>query len=316
MKLKKYSYLILIVLMLLVGINKVDAATSKKCYYMSNDNTFKATLTITTGRGNLSCCTGSNWYYKIWGGCSCTLEDYARVSVDKIGESKFDFNKEVVANWWDSGLFSNWYDQCTKGNKVCFSPYYESEDKANSASNPACPSYLVFQYCEMYYVWATEDEATAKRAVEGIEASGCSGNYGSSTKTTAGGKEIPITSEEYYSEFEFEGIIEFDKDHKPTCADYDAIFGDKNNPDSISYMVHEVLQYVRIIVPILIILLGTIDFAKAVIAGKEDNMKKAQNDFIKRVIIGVAIFFVPLLVDVLMKLADIVWEGNYTHCNL
>jgi hypothetical protein len=61
--------------------------------------------------------------------------------------------------------------------------------------------------------------------------------------------------------------------------------------------------------------MGTLDLGKAVLANKEDQIKKAQTDFIKRVIIGVAVFFVPLLVDVVMWLADLVWQGDYIHCD-
>ncbi len=81
-------------------------------------------------------------------------------------------------------------------------------------------------------------------------------------------------------------------------------------------MIDTIMEYVRIIVPILIILLGTVDFAKAVIAGKEDNMKKAQKDFVIRIIAGVAVFFVPVLIDIIMDLAEIVWQGEgYKICN-
>ena len=89
------------------------------------------------------------------------------------------------------------------------------------------------------------------------------------------------------------------------------------SPPSIAYLVNTVLQYVRVIVPILIIILGSLDFAKAVIAGKEDEMKKAQSTFIKRLVIGVAVFFVPALVNIIIYLADIVWEGlGYSTCTL
>ena len=87
--------------------------------------------------------------------------------------------------------------------------------------------------------------------------------------------------------------------------------------DDIIELVKEILQYPRIIVPILVILLGTIDFGKAVIASKEDEMRKAQSTFIKRVIIGTLIFFVPTFVEIIMELADIVWEGlGYSTCGL
>lgn len=94
------------------------------------------------------------------------------------------------------------------------------------------------------------------------------------------------------------------------------IFGDKNNPDSLSHLINEILQYPRIIVPIIVIGLGTLDLAKAVIASKEDEMKKAQKTFAKRVIIGVAFFLIPAFVNLIMWLADIVWNGAYPTCGL
>ena len=98
------------------------------------------------------------------------------------------------------------------------------------------------------------------------------------------------------------------------CAE---LFGSKNNPSSIRYMVNEILLYPKIIVPILVIVLGMIDFAKAAIASKPDEMKKAQSDFVKRLIAGVVVFFVPVIIDILMGFADLVWAGlGYTSCGL
>lgn len=98
--------------------------------------------------------------------------------------------------------------------------------------------------------------------------------------------------------------------------DCEGLFGDENDPESLRYLINEILVNGRIIVPVLVIGLGTLDFAKAVIAGKEDEMKKAQSTFIKRVIIGVAFFFTPLFIDIIMWLADMVWEGMYSTCGL
>lgn len=95
--------------------------------------------------------------------------------------------------------------------------------------------------------------------------------------------------------------------------DCNAIFG--SGEGSLRELINDVLKYPKIIVPILLILLGTLDFAKAVIASKEDEMKKAQSTFIKRVIAAVGVFFVPVIVDLLMTLADMVWIGTgYSSC--
>lgn len=100
-------------------------------------------------------------------------------------------------------------------------------------------------------------------------------------------------------------------------VDCDTIFGDKDDPTSIRYLVNDVLKIPQIAVPILIILLGSIDFGTAVLSSKEEGMKKAQTKFVKRVVIGVCIFLVPIIMDVLMVLADIVWAGTgLTGCNI
>ena len=94
------------------------------------------------------------------------------------------------------------------------------------------------------------------------------------------------------------------------------LFGDRNDPDSLNYLINEILQYPKIIVPILVIGLGTLDLVKAVIAGKEDDMRKAQKTFVKRLLIGVAFFLLPVLINIIMWLANVVWNGAYTTCGL
>ena len=102
-----------------------------------------------------------------------------------------------------------------------------------------------------------------------------------------------------------------------TNVNCESLFGSKNDPNSIRYIVDEILQYPRIIVPMLVILLGALDFGKAVISGKEDEIKKIKATFVKRVIAGVGLYFVPVIVDLIMVLADIVWEGlGYTSCGI
>ena len=86
---------------------------------------------------------------------------------------------------------------------------------------------------------------------------------------------------------------------------------------SLIELINDILKYPKYIVPGIILVLGTLDFLKAVLAGKEDEMKKAQKTFIKRVIIGVCVFLVPVLINGIIWLANIAWEGlGYTTCSL
>ena len=100
------------------------------------------------------------------------------------------------------------------------------------------------------------------------------------------------------------------------AATCEGIFGDLKNPDSLRYLLNEILMYPKIIVPIIVIGFGTLDLAKAVTASKEDDMKKAQKTFVKRILIGVSIFFVPTIMNLIMYIADIVWNGSFTTCGL
>ena len=56
------------------------------------------------------------------------------------------------------------------------------------------------------------------------------------------------------------------------------------------------LDILQIAVPIILIIMGTIDLVRALVAQKNEQMKKAQSTLIKRVIIGVVIFFVPMAI--------------------
>lgn len=72
-------------------------------------------------------------------------------------------------------------------------------------------------------------------------------------------------------------------------------------------LVKKILRLVQIIVPIALILFGTFDMAKAVIAGDEKKMKEAQKPFIKRIISAVIVFLIPFIVNLVMNL---VTTGN------
>lgn len=57
-------------------------------------------------------------------------------------------------------------------------------------------------------------------------------------------------------------------------------------------------------IPIVLIIYGTIDLGKAVIASDEKEIKAAQSRLIKRFIYAAAVFFVVTLVNVLMNIVS------------
>lgn len=77
----------------------------------------------------------------------------------------------------------------------------------------------------------------------------------------------------------------------------------------LKQIINEILAYPRYIVPAILIALGSLDIFKAVIAGKEDEMKKAQRTFIKRMIAGVLVYLVPIIINIMIWFANIAWQG-------
>ena len=50
-----------------------------------------------------------------------------------------------------------------------------------------------------------------------------------------------------------------------------------------------------------VILLGIIDFIKAIVSEKDDEMKKAQGHFVKRLIAAALIFIIPFIIEFILN---------------
>ena len=78
----------------------------------------------------------------------------------------------------------------------------------------------------------------------------------------------------------------------------------------------------KILVPIVLIALGCIDLGKAVIASKDDEIKKSVKTLVIRIVAGIIIFFVPTLINLVVNLingSDVYTGedfGTCTHCLL
>ena len=79
--------------------------------------------------------------------------------------------------------------------------------------------------------------------------------------------------------------------------------------------IGNLLKVIFIAVPILLIVMGSIDFLKATTAGKEDDMKKAQTTFVKRIIAAVVVFLIPLIVGIIVDLLVSSTKNNEIESN-
>jgi len=79
------------------------------------------------------------------------------------------------------------------------------------------------------------------------------------------------------------------------------------------YLVHTIITIIKIVVPILLIIFGMLDLGKAVIAAKEDEIKKGQQTFIKRAVAAVIVFFVIQVVQLIVGFVSN-RDSNITSC--
>ncbi len=82
----------------------------------------------------------------------------------------------------------------------------------------------------------------------------------------------------------------------------DASMCDANSMRRIFSLLGNLFNIIKIAIPIVIIIMGTIDLVKAMMANDTSTTKKAQTTFIKRLIVAVCIFFVLPLISFLMSL--------------
>ena len=74
------------------------------------------------------------------------------------------------------------------------------------------------------------------------------------------------------------------------------------------------ITIVQIAVPIILVIVGSLDFFKAITSQKEDEMKKSQNIFIKRLVLAAVIFFVIVIAKVLVSVIADSSSANIIEC--
>ena len=85
-------------------------------------------------------------------------------------------------------------------------------------------------------------------------------------------------------------------------------------PNKIVNIVSTLITVIKFGVPVLLIIFGMLDLGKAVVASKEDEIKKGQQMFIKRVIAAILVFFVVTVVQLVVNLAKSDDDGDIWSC--
>ncbi len=70
----------------------------------------------------------------------------------------------------------------------------------------------------------------------------------------------------------------------------------------IPHLTSLVVDLIKIGVPVLLIIFGMLDLGKAVMAQKEDEIKKSQQMFFKRLLSAALVFFVFIIVELVFNI--------------
>ena len=83
-----------------------------------------------------------------------------------------------------------------------------------------------------------------------------------------------------------------------------------NGLQSTFIVIGHIVRIAKILIPIIIIGFGMLDFFKAIVGSKDDEIKKSAKSLVMRCIAGVCIFFLPAIIDLVFSWVD-GWSENY-----
>ena len=80
------------------------------------------------------------------------------------------------------------------------------------------------------------------------------------------------------------------------------ILGNPDNEDSVAWFLVKILNYLRLLGPLMVLVLSSLDFAKAILTSDDESLKKAQSSLITRLILAALLFVLPTLIEVILDI--------------
>lgn len=75
-------------------------------------------------------------------------------------------------------------------------------------------------------------------------------------------------------------------------------------PNALFNVVALIVKCIKIAVPILLVILGMLDFTKSIVAKKEEDIKKYQKAFVSRLISALVVFLIVFIVQFAINLVS------------
>lgn len=79
---------------------------------------------------------------------------------------------------------------------------------------------------------------------------------------------------------------------------------------------NKIFRWIQILAPIYVIIIGGVEFTGAVLQDDKDAMKKATNKLVKRLLIAIALFFIPLILNWLLGVFNDITGAASSTCGI
>ena len=215
---------------------------------------------------------------------------------DKDGKRKIYSNSKDVA----------YNDSSSYWEELSFSQFFSIDKNVTK-----CPSCVKYENDGTAWKYTFSDSCPDSKLVKSLDTanSKSDGNLTVSTKPkntkkSEDKKGIDIVGGS--SDEDFASNVVFNDDVSSRICEDGKLFGDEN----LSNQLQLVINVFKILVPIILLVLGSLDFAKAVFAQDESAIKKSQSTFIKRLIIAVVIFLIPTIIRLILTIASGIWDNG------
>lgn len=98
-------------------------------------------------------------------------------------------------------------------------------------------------------------------------------------------------------------------DQTQNCGET-GLLGNVNDENSVAWLLQRILNYLKIIGPMIVVVMSGVDFAKVIVTSDDEGMKKAQKKLITRLLLAASLFFLPELVVALLDIFGITSDAT------
>lgn len=164
------------------------------------------------------------------------------------------------------------------------------------------------QYCESNYVQENGGE-DCKKIIDAITIlnGGTPSGSNEETENNSNNDDNNIDAGTNLSDWTLNGNNKLDFDTSNGCESY---LGNPKTKGEPAYYLQFVFNLIKYAAILLLFALTVMEFSKATVSSNQDAMKKALQNTIKRLIIAVVIFFLPILIKFVFELLGIYSAGT------